>query len=85
MRKLAAAGGGTYSYIIGGGNQMDNLKKEIDRLEKAQFETQMATEYDERYQIPLVMALILALIELLLGERRKALATRKEYAGEAKT
>lgn len=81
MRKLAAAGGGTYSYIVGGGAQMDALKKELNRLEKAQFETQMATEYDERFQVPLAIAVILALIELLLGERKKVLATRKQYSG----
>jgi Ca-activated chloride channel homolog len=83
MRKLAAAGDGAYFYAIGGSNQMDLLKSEIDKLEKALFETQMATDYDERFQIPLTIGLILALIELLLSERRRVLATRREYeAGE---
>jgi Ca-activated chloride channel homolog len=79
MRNLAAAGDGAYFYAIGGSNQMDLLKKEIDRLEKALFDTQMATDYDEKFQIPLTLALILALIELLMTERRKVLATRRQY------
>ncbi|MEQ1876667.1 MAG: VWA domain-containing protein [Bdellovibrionia bacterium] len=79
MRKLAAAGQGAYFYAIGGSNQMELLKAEIDKLEKALFETQMATDYDERFQIPLTIGLILALIELLMSERRKVLATRREY------
>lgn len=79
MRNLAAAGGGAYFYAIGGSNQMDLLKKEIDRIEKALFETSMATDYDERFQVPLTIAIIIALIELLLSERKKVLATRREY------
>jgi Ca-activated chloride channel homolog len=79
MRALAAAGQGAYFYAIGGSNQMELLKKEIDRLEKAKFESSMATEYDERFQIPLTLALILALIELLLSERRKVLPSRRDY------
>jgi Ca-activated chloride channel homolog len=79
MRKLAAAGQGAYFYAIGGSNQMELLKKEIDKLEKSKFESQMATEYDERFQIPLALGLILALIELLLSERRSVLPTRRDY------
>lgn len=83
MRKLAAAGDGAYFYAIGGSNQMELLKAQIDKLEKALFETQMATDYDERFQIPLIIGLILALIELVLSERKRVLATRREYeAGE---
>jgi Ca-activated chloride channel family protein len=69
LTELAQATGGGYYHVEGGAQQMDQLKTQFDRFQKAQFESQMATEYDERFQIFLVIALILGLVEFILSER----------------
>jgi len=46
------------------------VKADLDKLEKAEFASSMATNYDERFQIPLFFGLVCALIEFMLGSRR---------------
>ncbi len=69
LKELAEAGQGTMTFATGG-DQIKDLVARLEKLEKAQFETQVATQYDERFQWVLLPAIVLALIELLLGERR---------------
>ena len=72
LKDLASAGEGSFHHIVYGGGQMSILKSEIDKLEKAEFDSVIATNYDERYQVFLFIGIILALLEILFGERRSA-------------
>jgi Ca-activated chloride channel family protein len=53
-----------------GGNQSEALQKEIDRLEKTKFESQVATDYNEKYQIILAFGFLFALLDLLISDRK---------------
>jgi Ca-activated chloride channel family protein len=44
----------------------------MNKLEKSTFESEMMTQYEEKFQWILGLGILLALIELLLGERRAA-------------
>ncbi len=70
LRQLAQAGGGSFTFASFGGEHLRKLATELNRLEKAQFETTMATQYDERFQVFLLVGLLIAFLELLMGERR---------------
>lgn len=70
LEKVAKAGQGTFHQITFGGDAVKFLKTEIDRLQKTQFDTLDFKQYTEHYQIFLFLGILLALIELLLGERR---------------
>jgi Ca-activated chloride channel family protein len=70
LQNLAKAGGGSFYHATFGGNAVGELKRDLDKLEKAEFESTTATQYDEKFQVPLALALLLALLELVLGERR---------------
>jgi Ca-activated chloride channel family protein len=70
LRELASAGQGSFYFATFGGNQTKNLIEDINKLEKTQFDSTMATQYDERFQILLIIGIILGLIELFLGQRR---------------
>lgn len=70
LRALAQAGQGSFYFASFGGTHVRQLMEDINKLEKAQFETSMATQYDERFQLFLLVGIILAMLELLLGERR---------------
>ncbi len=69
LTKLAVTGGGGYYHISNPG-AVDQVKAQLDRLQKAQFESSLATEYDERFQVFLLLGFILAMLELFLGERK---------------
>ena len=71
MQELANIGqGGSYfaTYDEAG---LKSLIADLNKLEKGEFDTQVVRNYDEKYQIPLIIAIILSLIELVTGLRRK--------------
>ena len=70
LKELASRGRGSFHHIIYGGGQMERLRQELDQLEKAEFDSTVASHYDEKYQIFLLIAWLLALGGLFLGDRR---------------
>ncbi|HMN67895.1 MAG TPA: VWA domain-containing protein [Bdellovibrionales bacterium] len=71
MKALAQAGQGSYQHVTFGGDAVQLLRASIDRLEKAQFDSLEVSHYNEHYQTFLFVAILLALSELALGERKR--------------
>jgi Ca-activated chloride channel homolog len=71
MRQIARAGEGSFYHVTFGGSQMKNLKEDIDKLEKTEFDSLSSESFDERYQLPLFLAFLLGLAELFIGTRRR--------------
>lgn len=71
LRALADAGKGSFYFATFGGDQTKLLVEDITKLEKTQFDSTVATQYEERFQTVLMIGIIIALIELFLGERRR--------------
>lgn len=71
LSQLAKFGRGSYTHASVTGDEIQVIKADLDKLEKSDFESQMMTTYNEKYQPFLVAALLLGLLELALGERRK--------------
>lgn len=72
LKALAEAGKGAFYFASIGGNHLTNIVSDIDKLEKTMFESEMATQYDERFQTFLLFAFLIGLIELILGDRKAA-------------
>lgn len=70
LQALAEAGRGTYQQVTFGGDAIRSLRASIDTLQKAQFETMDISHYTEHYQVFLLIGLVLALIELFMGDRK---------------
>nr|WP_295901118.1 VWA domain-containing protein [uncultured Bdellovibrio sp.] len=70
LRALAEAGKGSFYFATFGGDQTKHLVEDITKLEKTQFDSTVATQYEERFQTVLLIGIIIALLELFLGERR---------------
>lgn len=70
LSQIAESGKGSFFHTSFGGQHLKLLVEDIEKLEKAQFESSVATQYDEKFQIFLLFALVFALIEFFLGERR---------------
>lgn len=72
LRGLAQAGQGSFYFASYGSDYIKNVANDIEKLEKAEFESKMAVQYEERFQLFLLIGIILALVELFLGERRSS-------------
>lgn len=72
LRGLAEAGKGSFYFATFGGDQTRLLVEDITKLEKTQFDSTVATQYEERFQTILLVGIVLALMELFLGERRRS-------------
>lgn len=70
LKELAKAGRGDFFFASFGGDHLRRLADSLDRLEKASFESSVATQFDERFQVLLFLGLLFAMADLLLGERR---------------
>lgn len=68
LKDLARVGQGTFHFASFGGNEARAIKADIDKLQKAEFASSMATSYEERFQWFLIASLIFALLDLLIGE-----------------
>ena len=71
LRQVARAGKGSFYHVTFGGNHMKSLVEDLNKLEKAEFDSVSAESFSEKYQIPLFFAFLFGLIELLLGTRRR--------------
>jgi len=72
LRAIAKAGKGSSYHASFGGDHLQKIVGDIGQLEKTQFDSEIATQYDERFQIFILLALIFALVEMFLGDRRPA-------------
>ncbi len=72
LAALADAGKGSFYHSSFGGTHLDSIVADIDKLEKAEFDSEFVTQYDERFQFFLALAFVFGLLELILGERQGA-------------
>ena len=71
LQALASAGQGQMFFAAPGADYLQKLQAEVGRLEKTQFETKLAVQYDEKFQVLLIFALLFGAFELLLTDRRR--------------
>ena len=85
LESLAQETQGQYHRASVRGDELDRVVAGIRALDQTEFEATLRARYEERFQWPLGLGLLLLLAECLIGERRRqhnALGTRPE--GEAR-
>lgn len=71
LQKIALTTGGTYIRATGAEFGLDLIyEKKLSAMEKRELESKMRKHYEERFQIPLGIALLLLFLEPLVNERR---------------
>jgi Ca-activated chloride channel family protein len=70
LKSLAQKGKGSFYFSVFGGNHIQSMIDDFRDFEKSQFESTVVTDYEERFQLFLIVAFIVGLVELILGERR---------------
>ncbi len=71
LQKIALATGGKYYHATAGEMELDRIFEEISRIEKKELEGTLVTRYDDRYQWPLLVALVLIIGEFFVPERKR--------------
>jgi Ca-activated chloride channel family protein len=76
LQQVAEAGQGAYVRASNTQQSLDKIAKEIDRMQKSEFEARIFSDYEDRYQYPLGAALLLMMLEMFILERRNKLLSR---------
>jgi Ca-activated chloride channel homolog len=68
LKSLADAGQGQFYFAVFNGDHLKKLTEEISQLERTQFQTNMMTQFDEKFNYPLVLGLLLIFVSLFLND-----------------
>jgi Ca-activated chloride channel family protein len=71
LQKIALTTGGKFYRATAGEMELDRIFDEISSMEKKELEGTLVTRYDDRFQWPLLIGLILLVTEFFLSERRR--------------
>ena len=73
LKQVAVATGGVYLHAAGPSLGLADLYRDyIDTLEKRAVASSLEKRFEQRFQVPLALALVLLALEPLLGDRRAA-------------
>jgi Ca-activated chloride channel homolog len=76
LSKITANGNGTYIRATNAQVGLNTIFDQIKKMSKAEFKTKMYSEYENQFQWPIGIALLLLLLELLILERKTKLSGR---------
>ena len=78
MQKIAYQTGGKYYLASSGEAELDEIYKEISAMEKKELTSKRFSQYEDRFQIFLILGLILIILEFLIPEKKRL---KKEWRG----
>ncbi len=70
LQEIASIGKGQYFRATNAQDELDAIYKDINTLEKREFGAKQFTEFDDKFQYFLVVALVLLLIEVILSDKK---------------
>ena len=70
LQEIAQAGGGSYIRANSTQSGLNALFEEINKMEKKEIGSKVFTDYKDRFQIFIGLAIILLLLDLLILERK---------------
>lgn len=82
LRQIAAAGDGAYARANNASTGLKKLFDEISQIEKGEIESKQFTDYEDRFQIYLAIALLLLIFELLIARRKSSWANKFDFFGK---
>jgi Ca-activated chloride channel family protein len=80
LMDVASKTGGRYFRATDSERELDAIKDAMSRMERGELESQMMAYYEERFQIPLALALALVIAETFIPDRVRR---RRERANSA--
>ncbi|MFH1809202.1 MAG: VWA domain-containing protein [Pseudomonadota bacterium] len=74
LRSLSDAAGGQLLSGPGIDRNLMQVARDIDKLQKAEFESRLVVQHQERFQWPLALGMLALGVRALVGERKKKVA-----------
>jgi len=71
LQKIALATGGKFYHATPGEMELDKVYDEIAKLEKKELEGKLMMQYEDRFQYPLILALLFIIGEFFISEKRR--------------
>lgn len=71
LQKIALTTGGKFFQVTVGEVELDRIFAEISEMDKKELEGTLVTRFDDRFQWPLMLALMLLIAEFFVSERRR--------------
>ena len=85
LREIAAAGNGMYIRATNSGTGLDIIMDELHDMDKAEYGSKIFTDYEDRFQYPLVLGLLFLILEFFISEKRNRwLMDLKLFDGKSK-
>ncbi len=76
LQQIASAGNGSFIRAVDTDPMVNDLLSSLAKLEKTEIESQLFTDYDDKFQYFLFIALLIILFELLFSDRRNKYITQ---------
>jgi Ca-activated chloride channel family protein len=76
LQQIASATGGSYRRATSGGDEVGEIFNELSKIEKSELGTVQISGFEDRYQYPLFLGILLLMIDVVLSERRGRLLTK---------
>ncbi len=70
LQQLATAGQGQFYFAQLDGDHLRKFVGDLSELEKSQFQSTLAVQYDEKFTYPLLIGLILLVLSLIINDRK---------------
>jgi len=71
LQKVALSTGGKYYHATPEEMELDKVYEEIAKMEKKELEGKLMMQYEDRFQYPLFLAIILIIMEIFISEKAK--------------
>ncbi len=82
LRQIAAAGGGAYARANNASSGLKRIFDDINAIDKKEIETRQFTDYEDRFQIFIAIALFLLIFEILVADRKTRWAKKFDFFGK---
>lgn len=82
LRQIAAAGGGAYARANNASTGLKRIFDDINAIDKKEIETRQFTDYENRFQIFLGIAVLLLIFELLVADRKTRWVKKFDFFGK---
>jgi len=71
LKQLAQEGQGSFYFANFNGEHLKQIANDVNQFEKAQFDSTMVVQYDEKFIYPLSVGLLIFMLNLLMNDQNK--------------
>jgi len=76
LREIARVTGGSFTQALSGRDNLATVFEQIESMEKKEFGTKQFTDFEDRFQYLLLLAIVLLIAEVLISETRNRFLSR---------